>query len=97
MNSDDLCKPSKAANAHSADSMTIAERELGAFFNAVAQLFGREQADRSAEDWLRLLAEMNALPSSRRGWRSITIRALAELGQRVGAGAARLTANLTNA
>ena len=44
--------------------ITMAEQELSAFFNAVAHLFGSEQAEISAEDWLRELVEIDALPAS---------------------------------
>jgi hypothetical protein len=44
--------------------MTMAERELSAFFNTVTQLFGSEQAMRSADDWLRQLIEIDALPAN---------------------------------
>jgi hypothetical protein len=39
--------------------MTMAERELSAFFNTVTQLFGLEQAELSAEDWLQELSEID--------------------------------------
>jgi len=55
--------------------MTMAERELSAFFNAVTQLFGSEQADLSAEDWLHELIEIDSLPTSAREWRLITAKA----------------------
>jgi len=54
--------------------MTMAERELSAFFNAVTQLFGSEQADLSAEDWLHELIEIESLPSSTHEWRLITAK-----------------------
>jgi hypothetical protein len=46
--------------------MTMAERELSAFVNAVTQLFGSEQAELSAEDWLQELIEIDGLPFSTR-------------------------------
>jgi len=49
-------KPSQHSSARCADLMTMAERELSAFFNAVTQLFGSEQAELSAEDWLQELS-----------------------------------------
>ena len=54
--------------------MTMAERELSAFFNAVTQLFGSERAELSAEDWLRELIEIDDLPTSVPKWRSITLK-----------------------
>jgi len=76
-------KPSKNYNPRCADLMTMAERELSAFFNAVTQLFGSEQAELSAEDWLRELIEVDALPASAREWRLITARISTRLAIRV--------------
>jgi hypothetical protein len=70
-----------------ADFMTMAERELSALFNAVSQLFGSEQAERSAEEWLHELSEIEGLPSSTSEWRSITARVLRRLASRVTASA----------
>jgi hypothetical protein len=61
----------------------MAERELSAFFNAVTQLFGPEQAELSAEDWLRELIEVDGLPASAREWRLITARSSTRLASRV--------------
>ena len=55
--------------------MTMAERELSALFNAVTQLFGSEQAELSAEDWLQELIEIDGLPASVREWRLISAKA----------------------
>jgi hypothetical protein len=63
--------------------MTMAERELSAFFNAVTQLFGSEQAELSAEDWLHELIEIDALLASAREWRLITAKASTRLASRV--------------
>jgi hypothetical protein len=46
-------KPSKDFSPSCSDLLTMSERELSAFFRAVDQLFGSEQAQLSAEDWLR--------------------------------------------
>jgi len=72
-------KASKHSNAHCADLMTMAERELSAFFNAVTQLFGSDQAELSAEDWLRELIETDGVPTSVREWRLITAKASTRL------------------
>ena len=61
----------KGSNPRCADFITMAKRELSAFFNAVADLFGSEQAEISAEDWLHELVEIDGLPDSAREWRSI--------------------------
>jgi len=63
--------------------MTMAERELSAFFNAVTQLFGSEQAELSAEDWLQELIEIDDLPTSVPKWRSITANVSTRLASRV--------------
>jgi hypothetical protein len=76
-------EPSKNDNSSCADFMTMAERELSAFFNAVQQLFGSEQAERSAEDWLHELAETESLPVSVREWRLITAKVARRLADRV--------------
>jgi hypothetical protein len=83
MNSLARSKPSKQFNPRCADLMTMAERELSAFFNAVTQLFGLEQAELSAEDWLQELIEIGALPASAGDWRLITAKASTRLARRV--------------
>jgi hypothetical protein len=88
-------KSSKNSNPLCADLMTMAERELSAFFNAVTQLFGSEQAQLSAEDWLRELREIDALPASTREWRLITAKASTRLASRVRA--ASLSTEFVNA
>ncbi len=65
------------------DLMTMAERELSAFFNAVTELFGSEQAEASAEDWLRELMASDDVPSSVREWRTLTFADAARLARRV--------------
>ena len=59
----------------------LAEKELSAFVHAVDQLFGSEQAQRSALDWIHEMEVMNwpdgeAIPN----WRKATIRASTQLG-----------------
>ena len=78
-------KPSTNFNPGCADLMTMAERELSAFVNAVTQLFGAEQAKLSAEDWLQELIEIDGLPFSTREWRLITAKASTRLANRVNA------------
>jgi hypothetical protein len=66
--------------------MMMAERELGAFINAVTELFGSEQVRLAAEDWLNELVSMETLPGlTSRDWRLITIAASARLVNRVNA------------
>ena len=76
-------KPSTDFSPACTDFMTMAERELSAFFNAVTQLFGSEQAELSAEDWLRELIEIDDLPTSVPKWRSITAKVSTRLASRV--------------
>ncbi len=82
-------------NSRSAGRIKAAEQELAAFFNAVKQLFGREQAELSAKDWLDELARIDRLPSSARDWRSVTVKASARLATRVNASS--LSTEFTNA
>ena len=82
-------------NSRSDDRIKAAERELAAFFNAVIQLFGREQAELTAKDWLDELARIGRLSSSARDWRSVTVKASARLATRVNASS--LSTEFTNA
>jgi hypothetical protein len=76
---------SKNSNHPCPDLMTMAERELSALFNAIAQLFGREQAELSAEEWLHELIDVDGLPTSARDWRLLTLNATTRLASRVDA------------
>jgi hypothetical protein len=75
--------PSTDFNPACIEVMTMAERELSAFFNAVTRLFGSEQAELSAEDWLQELIEIDDLPTSVPKWRSITAKVSTRLASRV--------------
>jgi hypothetical protein len=90
--------PKQPRNSDCADSMSLAERELSAFFNAVTQLFGSEQADLAAENWLHELIEIDRLPASAREWRLITVKVSTRLPGGVNASSpASLSAEFTNA
>jgi hypothetical protein len=78
-------KSSKNSNPPCPALMTMAERELAAFFQAVTQLFGSEQAELSAESWLQELIETDGLPTSAWEWRMITAKVSARLASRVSA------------
>jgi len=65
------------------EAATLAERELSAFFTAMTELYGPEQAAASAEDWLRELMASHGLPTSAREWRTLTIAAAARLASRL--------------
>jgi len=73
------------SNARCADFITMAEQELSAFFNVVTQLFGSEQAELAAEDWLCELIEIDSLPTSTGEWRLFTARASGRFACRVNA------------
>jgi hypothetical protein len=91
-------EPSTNSNSGCADLMTMAERELAAFFHAVTQSFGSEQAEISAEHWLHELVEIDGLPSSAREWRLITARVSTRLPGGVNAlSPSSLSAEFTNA
>src|SRR5260370_38504646 len=83
MNQVSAYNPRKRQNPACSDLMTMAERELAAFFSAVTDLFGSEQARLSVEDWLDGLAAMNGLPPSTRELRWITVERSAPLAKRV--------------
>lgn len=68
-----------------ADSMSMAERELTAFFRAVTKLFGSEVAELSAKVWLRELEATDHVPASTREWRRVTVKAAAWLANRMNA------------
>jgi len=78
-------KPPKNSNPPCAELIPMAERELSAFFNAVTQLFGSEQAELSAEDWLHELIEIDSLPASAREWTRITAKVSTRLPNRASA------------
>ena len=78
-------RTSNKSTPRCADLMTMAERELSAFFKAVAQSFGSEQAELSAEDWLQELSGIDGLPTSAREWRLITAKVSTRLASRVSA------------
>jgi hypothetical protein len=62
----------------------MAERELGAFMNAVAELYGPEQATNAADDWINEFESADEpLDSTSREWRKITVKAAARLASRL--------------
>jgi len=73
------------------DLMTMAEQELTAFVGAVTDLFGSEQAEIAAEDWLHELTAVdidprnNDLPASTGQWRLLTLKVAARLASRANA------------
>ena len=83
MNQLSVYKLAKNQKPTCSDLMTMAERELAAFFSAVTVLFGSEQASLSGGDWLHELLAMNGLPTSTREWRLMTLEVAARLARRV--------------
>src|SRR5580704_405570 len=78
-------EPYQNGNSICAELVVRVERELSAFFSAVAELFGPEQATLAAKDWLQQLEVMTDLPGSPRKWRALSIEASAKLAERVNA------------
>ena len=76
-------EPHKNGNSMCAELMIRAERELSAFFSAVAVLFGPEQAALAAKDWLQQVEVMAVLPASPREWRVLSIEVSTRLARRV--------------
>ena len=76
-------KPYQNGNSIGAELAVRVERELSAFFSAVAELFGQEQATLAAKDWLQQFEGMKHLPTSTRDWRLMCIEASARLAKRV--------------
>jgi hypothetical protein len=68
---------------------TRAEQELAAFFAAMTEMFGSEQAELAAEDWLHHLLAMDHLPASVREWRQLSVKASSRFATRVKAEVAR--------
>ena len=65
------------------EQMQMAEREFSAFISAVKELFGPEQAEISAVDWLDVSELMDIRPrSTSQDWRAVTIAAAARLANR---------------
>jgi hypothetical protein len=91
MNQFALTNPLKNHRPICGDLVTMAERELAAFFNAVTELFGSEQAEISAEDWLQEMTAHSDLPASTRQWRLLTVRVMARLASRMNASSMSIT------
>jgi hypothetical protein len=77
--------PRQLRSSDCADSMSLAERELVAFFGAVKELFGSELAELSAEEWLRELEATDGLPASTPEWQTLTSKASLWLANRLNA------------
>jgi hypothetical protein len=77
--------PKDPKNPDCVHSVSLAERELAAFFAAVRELFGSELAKISAEQWLHELEATDDLPSSTLEWQTLTAKASLWLANRVNA------------
>jgi hypothetical protein len=75
--------PQQHSNCGWAGHVELAERELSAFSRAVTELFGVEQAQLSAEDWLHEFTAIGSLSASTRELRWITAKASTRLASRV--------------
>lgn len=82
MNQFALNKPTKNYDPACDDLLTMAERELTSFFTAAKALFGSEQAEAAAKDWLHELMTVNDLPASTRQWRLFTVNVMARVANR---------------
>ena len=75
------------SNSICMEQTRMAEHELSAFISAVKELFGTDQAQLSAVDWLDKLKFMDGQPgSTSRDWRAVTIAAAVRLANRLNAG-----------
>jgi len=83
MNQLALTRPPTRHSDGCIDLLAMAEQELQAYFNAVRELFGSEQAQLSAEDWLHELEASKTLPVSVRQLRTISIHVAKRLTGRL--------------
>ncbi len=74
------------SNSICTEQTQMAERELSAFISAVNQLFGPQQAQISALDWIDELDLMDSQSGfTSRAWRAVTIAASVRLANRLNA------------
>ena len=86
-NEDPVNTKESFSNSICMEQTRIAEHELSAFISAVKELFGPDQAQLSAVDWLDELELMDIPPgSTSRDWRAVTIVASVRLANRLNAG-----------
>ncbi len=72
------------SNSICTEQTQMAERELSAFISAVNQLFGPQQAQISALDWIDELDLMDSQSGfTSRAWRAVTIAASVRLANRL--------------
>ena len=85
-NEDPMDTKESFSNSICKEQVQMVEREFSAFISAVKELFGPEQAQLSAVDWLDELELMDSQPgSTSRRWRSVTITASVRLAKRLNA------------
>ena len=86
-NEDPVNTKESFSNSICMEQTRMAEHELSAFISAVKELFGPDQAQLSAVDWLDELELMDIPPgSTSRDWRAVTIAAAARLANRLNTG-----------
>ena len=74
------------SNSICTEQTQMAERELSAFISAVNQLFGPQQAQISALDWIDELDLMDSQSGfTSRAWRAVTVAASVRLANRLNA------------
>jgi hypothetical protein len=62
------------------EQISLAERELSAFVNAITNLFGPQQERFAAEVWLAELEQADSAPrGTLRDWRAVSVAASARL------------------
>ena len=67
-----------------AQCIVTAERELAAFYSAVLNMYGLEEAQKAAEDWMEALTMMDwSAEASPSCWRLVTKSAIARLASRI--------------
>lgn len=81
-----MSDPDQFSDSIYEEQMQLADRELSSFIAAVTELYGRQQAELAAEDWLDESDLMDGPPrSEERDWRAVTIAAAARLANRISA------------
>jgi hypothetical protein len=75
-----------SSEIESACQIDMAERELAAFLHVVSELYGPEEANTSAQDWIDELELLDRIPApTEREWRLLTIAAANRLAERINA------------
>ena len=79
-------EPDPSSDSIYEEQMQLAERELSSFIAAVTALYGLDQVELAAENWLNELERIDTPPrSEKRDWRAVTIAAATRLADRLNA------------